>query len=591
MIRRVRVRRRPAARPLPGLDPVAARVLASRGCTAPPDYGLASMLPPTLADLDVASALLADAIEQGQRILVVGDFDADGATGTAVAVRGLQGLGASDVCWRMPDRIRHGYGLSTKLAEECLALQPDVLVTVDHGISSIAGVAKVRDAGVRVVVTDHHLPGETLPAADVIVNPNRHDDDFPSPNLAGCGVLFYVLIGVRAELRKRGHAAEFRLDSLLDLVALGTVADLVQLDENNRRLVRQGLERIRRRQCQPGVAALLEVAGRNLAHVAASDLGFIAGPRLNAAGRLDDISIGIRCLLSDSPDEAMQLAGELDRFNRERQQLQSDMVETAQQLAAELAAQIEGDPGGLCLFDPDWHPGVVGLVASRICEQLQRPVIAFAPAEPGAKELKGSCRSPAGVHMRDLLAELDAGAPDLIDRFGGHARAAGLSLEIERFGDFQRAFDAHVARLTFPPDAVLSDGALAPGELNVETAEALSNAGPWGQGWDEPLFDGHFRVLERRVVGSDHLKMLLEPHGGGPAVDAIAFRAGEWCHRDLARAPARDLPTGTEPMAWPDHAAAEHPALGRGRGLTVADLSCFAGVRRTRLGTLIPSES
>lgn len=533
MIRRVRVTRRSQASPLGGMHPVAGRILAARGCSEAPDYRLASMLPPALADMDRASALLADAVEQGRRILVVGDFDADGATGTAVAVRGLRGLGASDVQWRMPDRVKHGYGLSTKLAEECLALKPDVLVTVDHGISSIAGVALVRAAGVQVVVTDHHLPGPTLPDADVIVNPNRVDCDFPSPNLAGVGVLFYVLIGVRAELRKRGHAVEMRLDSLLDLVALGTVADLVRLDENNRRLVRQGLDRIRRRQCQPGVAALLEVARRNLVHVNAADLGFIAGPRLNAAGRLDDISIGIRCLLTDDPDEAMRLAGELDRFNRDRQQLQSDMVETAQQLAAELTESIEGDPGGLCLHDPAWHPGVVGLVASRICEQLQRPVIAFAPAEPGADELKGSCRSPASVHMRDLLADLEAGHPGLIDRFGGHARAAGLSLDASRMDDFRAAFDAYVAKLSFPPDAVLSDGPLDPAELSIETAEALTEAGPWGQGWDEPLFDGKFRVLERRVVGQDHLKMLLEPIAGGPALDAIAFRAGDWCHRDL----------------------------------------------------------
>ncbi len=533
MIRRVRVHRRRDATPIAGLHPVAGRVLAARGCTEAPALDLATMLPPTLADLDVASSLLANAVEQGRRILVVGDFDADGATGTAVAVRGLRGLGAADVCWRMPDRMKHGYGLSTKLAEECLALQPDVLVTVDHGISSIAGVARVREAGVQVVVTDHHLPGPELPDADVIVNPNRADCDFPSPNLAGVGVLFYVLIGVRAELRKRGHDASFRLDGLLDLVALGTVADLVRLDENNRRLVRQGLERIRRRQCAPGVGALLEVAGRNLVHATAADLGFIAGPRLNAAGRLDDISIGIRCLLTDNADEAMQLAGELDRFNRDRQQLQSDMVDTAQRLAAELTADLDGDCGGLCLFDADWHPGVVGLVASRICEQLQRPVIAFAPAEPGSDELKGSCRSPASVHMRDLLAELDARHPGLIDRFGGHARAAGLSLASEQLDAFRSAFAAHVRALEFPPDAVRTDGPLSGAELTIQTAEALADAGPWGQGWEEPLFDDRFRVLERRVVGSDHLKLLLEPLSGGPALDAIAFRAGDWCHRDL----------------------------------------------------------
>lgn len=534
MIRRVSIARRSAHASIEGVAcPVAARVLAARGCSVAPNYSLKSMLPPTLTDIDSASALLVDAIVAGKRLLVVGDFDADGATGTALAVRGLRGLGAADVQWRMPDRIRHGYGLGVKLAEECLALKPDVLVTVDHGISSLAGIELVRRAGVQVVVTDHHLPGPELPGAEAIVNPNRPGDPFESRNLAGVGVMFYVLIGVRAELRRRGLPHEFRLDSLLDLVALGTVADLVPLDENNRRLVHQGLERIRRHRCVPGIAALLEVADRNLAHASAADLGFIAGPRLNAAGRLDDISIGIRCLLSDDPTEAMRLAVELDQFNRQRQTLQADMIETAQKLAGELMETLDGDPGGLCLYDPEWHPGVVGLVASRLCEQLQRPVIAFAPADAGSGELKGSCRSPAGVHMRDLLAELDACHAGLIDRFGGHARAAGLSVEQDRFPAFSEAFQRHVAALEFAPDRVLSDGPLAAEELNVDTARAIAEAGPWGQGWEEPLFDDRFRILDRRVVGQSHLKMTLEPVAGGPALDAIAFRAGDWCHQEI----------------------------------------------------------
>ena len=519
---------------------VVARALAARGCTAVPDYSLKSLLPPTLGGLETAARILADCMEQGRRIVVVGDFDADGATGTALAVRGLAGLGAADVRWRMPDRVRHGYGLGMKLAEECLADAPAVVVTVDHGISSLHGVEHLRAAGIEVVVTDHHLPGPELPRASAIVNPNCPGDPFPSRNPAGVGVMFYTLIALRSELRRRGRSVDFRLDSLLDLVALGSVADLVQLDENNRRLVHHGLKRIQARRCAPGIAALLEVAGRNLAHVTASDLGFAAGPRLNAAGRLDDISIGIRCLLEDDFERAMGLARQLDALNRERQAIQAEMVQTAEQLADNFVAGLESTAGGFCLYDPGWHAGVVGLVASRICEKTRRPVVALAPAgehsggEPGdSDELKGSCRSPAGVHMRDLLAELDAATPGLIDRFGGHARAAGLSLPVERLEPFRRVFEAHVRTLEFGRDEVLSDGELRADEFSAETAQAIVDAGPWGQGWEEPLFDGRFKVLERRVVGGSHLKLLLEPAGGGPAVDAIAFRAGEWCHREM----------------------------------------------------------
>ena len=516
---------------------VVARALASRGCTAVPDYSLNAMLPPTLDGLDTAARILADCIEHDRRIVVVGDFDADGATGTALAVRGLAGLGARNVRWRMPDRVRHGYGLGMKLAEECIADAPAVVVTVDHGISSLRGVERLRAAGIEVVVTDHHLPGPELPRASAIVNPNCPGDSFPSRNLAGVGVMFYTLIALRGELRRRGRTVDFRLDALLDLVALGSVADLVQLDENNRRLVHQGLRRIQARRCAPGVAALLEVAGRNLAHATAGDLGFVAGPRLNAAGRLDDISIGIRCLLEDDFDRAMVLARQLDALNRERQAIQADMVESAERLAEDFVAGLSGTAGGFCLYEPGWHAGVVGLVASRICEKTRRPVVALAPAGDATAEdrgeLKGSCRSPDGVHMRDLLAELDAANPGLIDRFGGHARAAGLSLAEARLEHFRQAFEARVQKLEFGRDEALSDGELAADEYSIETAQAILDAGPWGQGWEEPLFDGRFDVLERRVVGGDHLKLLLEPAGGGPAVDAIAFRAGDLCHREL----------------------------------------------------------
>ena len=534
-MRSVTVVRRPQCPEITGCDSrVVGRALAMRGCQAAPDYSLGSLLPPTLGGLETAADILADCIEQGRRIVVVGDFDADGATGTALAVRGLKGLGATNVRWRMPDRFRHGYGLGMMLAEECLADEPAVVVTVDHGISSVSGVGFLRSKGIDVVVTDHHLPGSELPTASAIVNPNCPGDEFPSRNLAGVGVMFYTLIALRSELRRRGRPADFRLDGLLDLVALGSVADLVSLDENNRRLVYQGLKRIRARRCAPGIAALLEVAGRNLAHITAADLGFIAGPRLNAAGRLADISIGIRCLLEDDFGRAMTLAEELDAFNRERQAIQADMVETAEQLATDFLSGLDGMAGGFCLHDPDWHAGVVGLVASRICEQTRRPVVALAPAgEEGAEDLKGSCRSPAGVHMRDLLAELDAANPGLIVRFGGHARAAGLSLAPDRLQAFREAFEAHVETLKFGRDEVLSDGELSGSEFSLKTAQSIIDAGPWGQGWDEPLFDGRFNVLERRVVGSKHLKMVLEPAGGGPALEAIAFRAGDLCHQEL----------------------------------------------------------
>jgi len=537
MLRHVQIRRRPAGEvQAQDMHPVLARILGARGLTEAPDYSLATLLPPTLGGLDAATALLADAIRQQQRIVVVGDFDADGATGTALAVRALRALGANHVDWVVPDRFRHGYGLSTDLVDEIAPTRPDLLVTVDQGVSSIDGVALARRLGIRVIVTDHHLPGQALPQADAIVNPNLPDDPFPSGALAGVGVMFYTLMALRARLREEGwfkQREQPRLDRWLDLVALGTVADLVPLDENNRRLVYQGLERIRARRCSPGLTALLEVAGRNLSHVSAADLGFAAAPRLNAAGRLDDMGIGIRCLLADSESEALSLARQLDQLNAERQAIQADMQHSAEAQADEIAAKLDQAAQGLCVFDAGWHQGVVGLVAGRLMERLQRPVVAFAPAEAGSNELKGSCRSPARIHMRDLLVDINASEPGLISRFGGHARAAGLSLAADQLERFRTAFDRRLSSIEFAGEIVETDGALPAQQLGVDTAEALAAGGPWGQGWPEPLFDGRFRVIDRRIVGQVHLKLSLMPLDGESCIDAIAFRAGALCHQEL----------------------------------------------------------
>ncbi|MFU8833076.1 MAG: single-stranded-DNA-specific exonuclease RecJ, partial [Wenzhouxiangella sp.] len=403
-MRLVKIRRRAVkVSSMAGVHSVVARILSGRGLQAAPDYSLASLLPPSMGGLDAAASILAEAIMENRSIKVVGDFDADGATGTALAVRAFRAMGAANVSWLVPDRFRHGYGLSPDLVNDIPEPGPDVLVTVDQGISSVSGVAMARARGMRVIVTDHHLPGPELPEAHAIVNPNVPGDSFPSRALAGVGVMFYTVMALRSHLRGLGWfegRQEPRLDQWLDLVALGTVADLVPLDQNNRCLVHQGLERIRAGRCCPGIRALLEVAGRNLRYIEASDLGFAAAPRLNAAGRLDDMSIGIRCLVSDSDSEAVSLAKQLDQLNSERQAIQADMQKLAETQAEAMAEKIEGDVQGLCVFDQTWHQGVVGLVAGRLMERLQRPVIAFAPATPGGSELKGSGRSPAHIHMR-----------------------------------------------------------------------------------------------------------------------------------------------------------------------------------------------
>ncbi|TYT23774.1 single-stranded-DNA-specific exonuclease RecJ [Luteimonas viscosa] len=523
--------------------PLLRRVYAARGVDDPvlARPKLAQLLPPdALGGLEAAVALLADAIAHGARILVVGDFDADGATACALAVRGLRMLGARDVVHAVPNRMVHGYGLSPALVEELAPLAPDpgsgpgqaLLVTVDHGVACLAGVAAAKARGWRVLVTDHHLPGEALPPADAIVNPNLRGDAFACKALAGVGVIFYVLLALRRQLRDAGaFAGEVPdLSTLLDLVAVGTVADLVPLDATNRALVAAGLRRLRAGQGCAGLQALIEVSGRTAATLTAADIAFAVAPRLNAAGRLQDMSLGIECLLSDDPPHARELAGQLHRINAERRGVQQAMVDEAEAALAAMAPPAAGDAAvAVCLFDPGWHAGVVGLVASKLKERLHRPVIAFAPSEPDGNELRGSARSIAGLHIRDALAAVDALHPGLVGRFGGHAMAAGLSLERDRFAAFERAFGEVVRAMLDPAllqAELLSDGELAPDEFDRRHADALRDGGPWGQGFPEPLFDGLFDVSQWRLVGERHLRMVLRGPGACGPLNAIHF--GGW---------------------------------------------------------------
>lgn len=506
------------------------RLYAARGLVSAEqaELRLAKLLAPSmLGGIDTAVDLLHAALRRDAHVVVVGDFDCDGATGTAVAVRGLRLLGAKRVSYRVPHRIAHGYGLSPAFVEdELVPSAPDLVITVDSGIACLPGVAAAKARGWQVLVTDHHLPGDELPAADAIVNPNLRDDGFPSKALAGVGVVFYLLLALRARLRERGEpGSDADLASLLDLVAVGTVADLVPLDENNRLLVAAGLKRLREGRGQPGVLALAEVAQRRLPVLTATDIGFGIGPRINAAGRLEDMTLGIECLLTDDADRAMQLAKQLDAINAERRELQQQMVDGAE-LAALAMPLPEGGHDAYCLRDDGWHPGVVGLVASKLKEKLHRPVIAFAPSDSGSTTLRGSARSIPGVHVRDCLADVDALHPGLILRYGGHAMAAGLSLEVAHFDAFRSAFEAAVSRrLTdeLREAELWSDGELAPQELNRPTAEALRLAGPWGQGFPEPLFDGEFEVRSWKVLAERHLKFELGMAGRLGPVSAIHF--------------------------------------------------------------------
>jgi single-stranded-DNA-specific exonuclease len=516
------------------VPPLLRRVYAARDAhdiaTAQPR--LANLLPPdTLGGIDTATALLAEAIAGNRHILVVGDFDCDGATACALAVRGLHMLGARNVSHAVPNRMVHGYGLSPALVGELAALQPDLLVTVDHGTACHAGIAAAKAHGWQVLVTDHHLPGERLPPADAIVNPNLRGDPFPSKMLAGVGVMFYVLLALRKRLRDAGafDGTGPDLSVLLDLVAVGTVADLVPLDANNRALVAAGLRRLRAGQGNAGLQALIEIARRDAARLGAADIGFAIAPRINAAGRLEDMALGIECLLCDDAPRARELAALLDGINAERRGVQQVMVDDAEAaIAARALAQIDASPAAaLCLFDESWHPGVVGLVASKMKERLHRPVIAFAPSEPGSDSLRGSARSIPGFHIRDALAAVDALHPGMIPRFGGHAMAAGLTLAAADLSAFETAFRAHAESLldaTLLQAEIASDGELLAHEFDRIHAETLRDGGPWGHGFPEPMFDGEFDVLGWRVVGGRHLK--LELALGTQRLDAIHF--GGW---------------------------------------------------------------
>jgi len=527
-------------RPIPddlasAVHPVLAQVLASRDVRSASEleYGLEKLHPATdLAGIHVAVGLLAEALAQQKRILVVADFDADGATGCAVAVRGLRLLGAAHVDYVVPNRFEFGYGLTPEIVAIAAAREPDLLITVDNGISSIDGVAAAAARGIPVIVTDHHLPGQRLPEAAAIVNPNQPGDDFSSKCLAGVGVMFYVLVALRAALRANNWFAERglkepNLGRLLDLVALGTVADVVPLDSNNRILVAQGLARIRSGRAHAGVAALLESGGRDLERLTAADLAFAVAPRLNAAGRLTDMTLGIECLLCDDPQKAAEMAKTLDELNRERRGIEARMRDQAMLQVEALSLDSEERlPYGLCLFDADWHPGVVGIVASRIKERLNRPVIAFAP--DGDDGLKGSARSVSGVHIRDVLDTIAARNEGLISKFGGHAMAAGLSVERAHYDEFCSAFDLEVRRHLSVEDlrgTILSDGTLPSEDIGLTLARLLRGAGPWGQAFPEPVFDGEFEVMQSRIVGESHLKLTLRAADGTEPVDAIAFNA------------------------------------------------------------------
>lgn len=520
--------------PANGLEffhPLLARIYQARGVqsTTELELSLKELIPfHHLMDIDKAVVTLASALQKQQHIMIIGDFDADGATSTALAVSALKYFGAKNISYLVPNRFEYGYGLTPEIVNVAARSKPDLIITVDNGISSVAGVALANQLGINVIITDHHLPGNELPAAAAIVNPNQKGDEFASKNLAGVGVIFYLMLALRAHLRSSNWFTQQNIPDpnmvqLLDLVALGTVADVVTLDKNNRILVKQGLERIRNNKMCLGIRALLEVGGRSAHNLLATDLGFVVGPRLNAAGRLDDISLGIECLLTDDANKARAIAVQLDTLNRERQAIEETMQQQAQQILRQLHFKDKISPG-ICLFDENWHQGVIGILAARIKEQFHRPVIAFARISD--TELKGSARSIAGVHIRDVLAEIAVRHPELISKFGGHAMAAGLSLEQQNYAAFAQIFAEEVNRHVNSDELygkIYSDGELTATELSLEIAEMLAAAGPWGQGFSQPIFDGIFSLVEQRIVGQNHLKMILSLNNNEKIIDAIAF--------------------------------------------------------------------
>jgi single-stranded-DNA-specific exonuclease len=543
------IHRRPLPETLPTLGeihPVLTRLYAARQVTEPAqlEYSLKHLLPyQDLKGIDAAVALLVTALQQQQRVIVVGDFDVDGATSTTLALEALRMFGLQQVDYLVPNRFKYGYGLTPEIVAVAAESQPDLIITVDNGISSLAGVQAANECGIQVLITDHHLAGDSLPAAAAIVNPNQPGDQFGSKALPGVGVIFYVMLALRARLRELDWFAntknEPNLATLLDLVALGTVADVVPFDYNNRILVSQGMARVRAGHCRPGIRALLEVAGRDPARLVTTDFGFCVAPRINAAGRLEDMSVGIECLLSQDIGRARELADQLDSLNRARRGIEDEMKQQALDLIDSMQLEDDSLPVGLCLFDENWHEGVVGIVASRLKDRLHRPVIAF--AKTGSGDVKGSARSVKGVHIRDALDAVAAQHPELISRFGGHAMAAGLSLPEKNFSAFAAAFDEEVRRHLSEDElhgVLLSDGSLAADDIDLDLAELIRAGGPWGQAFEEPLFDGEFEILNRRIVGDHHLKLTLRAPDSKRVVDAIAFHASD-----------ADWPAGTSRLA------------------------------------------
>lgn len=533
----IRRRAAPVTPLLPDLPAFLARIYANRGIVHPHELScsLNHLLPfHTMKGIDAAVDVLSSLLMAQKRFLIIGDFDADGATATAVGVRALRMLGAKHVDFLVPNRFEYGYGLTPEIVIEAAKRAPDVIITVDNGISSIEGVAAANALGIPVLVTDHHLAGRTLPDAVAIVNPNQPGCAFPSKALAGVGVIFYVMLALRARLREQGYFKEAvpNLADLLDIVALGTVADLVPLDQNNRILVRQGLNRIRQGHVCPGILSLLQVSGRDPMHIAAQDMGFALGPRLNAAGRLEDMAIGIACLLSDDLSAARPLAEQLDMLNAERKHIEADMQQQAMACLSALPDASGTLPRGLALYDPSWHVGVVGILASRVKEVHHRPVVCFAKGTEGV--LKGSARSVAGVHIRDILDRVSTENPGMILKFGGHAMAAGLSIEEVHYTAFAKAFADIVAQFLKEEDCLgvhWSDGALQPHEITLETAHALDSAGPFGAQFPAPLFDNVFQVVSCRTMGDGkHMRYLLAQPGRSP-IEAVHFNV------DLATVP------------------------------------------------------
>ena len=527
----MRIEERQITRHLGLDDDLLDRIFSARGIAEPSqlERGLTNLLSPAdLPDIDIAAARLADAVEQNQNILIVGDFDADGATSVALCLLALRAMGAVNVDFLVPNRFDYGYGLSPEIVQLAATRAPNVIVTVDNGVASVDGVAMANEAGIDVVVTDHHLPGDVLPDAHALVNPNVGDNAFASKSMAGVGVAYYLLSWVRQTLRQREYFAsrqipEPNMAQYLDLVALGTVADVVSLDQNNRILVHQGLLRIRRGMTRPGIAALARVGKRDLTTLSAADMGFALGPRLNAAGRLQDMSVGIRCLITDDPAEAGQLAAELNSLNQTRREIEQGMVADAEMILTQITPA--PDEMGIAVYHESFHQGVVGIVAGRLREKYHRPTIVFADASDTSDELKGSARSIDGLNIRDVLDGIATRLPGMLPKFGGHAMAAGLSIKRVHLARFQKAFDKAVRAAVTPDmlDAVLlTDGSLTQEQMNLQTVATLADAGPWGSGFAEPLFAGEFKLVNQRVVGQDHLKLVLGLNN--QLIDAIAFR-------------------------------------------------------------------